>query len=133
MVDAFFIELILLNHLIDNRCQVSGISGSTNLIKDYFQGIFIRCELSHCFYEVLPIRGIKPGGTKDKIMTAGFLYAMLTSQLRFTIHTQRISFPIFPTRDISVSLKNIVRRDMYQGSISFFCYNSQILHCLIIQ
>ena len=49
---------------------------------------------------------------KDKIMTAGFLYAMLTASLRFTITHLAISFLNLPDKGTFLSPENIISRDM---------------------
>ena len=133
MVNTLLVELIGIYDMHNSICQITSICRCANLIEHHLELIFGGSQRTHGLDEVLAKGGIEPGRAYDDVLTPYPLDALLASQLRDPIDSQRIGLPCFLTRRTFVSFENIVGRDVDQGCISLFGSCGKHFHSGIIQ
>ena len=118
---------------INGRCQIVGISRRSHLVENNPKIVTLTSQAHHGLYEIISIDGIKPCCTDYNRLLASFGNSLLSRQLGETIYGSRTSRFVFIVRDVSCSIENVIRRNLYNGGTTALRGTRQISRSHMIQ
>ena len=110
----------------DSHSQITGISRSTNLIKDHTQFRFLLTQTNHRLHEIIAKGRVQPRCTDNHRPFATLLRSLLTLKFCRAIDTVRTCRLILSIGGVIRAVKHIVCRDLNHPTTTFLHSSSQI-------